>query len=36
MKYINREQDMGIEGMRKAKESYDPCKMIESFEVTLR
>ena len=35
MKYINREEDMGIEGLRKSKESYNPCKMIEQFNITL-
>jgi hypothetical protein len=33
--YINREEDMGLEGLRRAKESYNPVKMIEKFVVTM-
>jgi hypothetical protein len=29
--YINREQDLGVPGLRKSKESYHPCRMVKKF-----
>lgn len=35
-KFINREQDLGIAGLRQSKESYHPHHMVEKFKITLR
>lgn len=34
-KYVNREEDMGLPGMRKAKESYRPVFMVKKYVATL-
>ena len=33
--FVNREQDMGIEGIRKAKLSYVPFRMMKKYTITL-
>jgi len=35
LKWINREEDMGEEGLRQAKRSYQPARMIEKYGATL-
>lgn len=31
--FVNREQDMGLPGLRRAKLSYQPCRLVEKFRI---
>lgn len=35
MTHINREEDLGLDGLRQAKESYRPVKMIDKFDAKI-
>ncbi len=36
MKYINREEDMGHEGLRKAKEALHPAFMVKKYSLLVK
>ncbi|MFH1691575.1 MAG: phosphatidylglycerol lysyltransferase domain-containing protein [Candidatus Omnitrophota bacterium] len=35
-RFINRQQDLGVEGLRIAKQSYHPCRMVKKYTLSQR
>lgn len=33
VKYVNREEDVGDEGLRRSKQAYHPCEMLKKYTV---
>ena len=36
MEFVNREEDLGIAGLRHAKMTYNPIRFVEKFEATMK